>query len=649
MMAIVYHRHDEGYPQTPMQPKTRSALHWGWVLLIGLSLLGLVDPAAAQEQAGRVQRINGQLRAGEVDAYVMRALQPGDRLTITLHSSSGNLDPALGIVDSSRPLDEFLNDYQEGIQRLLTQGDELALGVRKLRDRSFLAWDDDSGTGYGASLDYSIPAAGDYILLTAGSLSTFGRATSGRYELLIGLNAPWVATGQAEPAGAPLAELLGGSTERSSVVEERVGSLSAESPAVSLPLLDIDVGETLSVYVEATSGNLLPTVILRDYGSKALEASNLGGQASWAALSYPLSELASGYALSVQAAALPDGTPSAGDYRILVGINAPEVLSGQAEAQGEPLLAVPTVVQVGFKILRISEVDSQNENYTVLGSMRMDWSDARLAFSPDSCHCAVKLYTEKEFDRFLADVQSRWPDFAFFNQLGNRWIKSRAAAIWPDGRVRYIESFSITFQADFDFQKYPFDEQTFPIYLDMLYPNSLYSLTELPGYSEIDSQHGEDEFVVGSFSAVASEVQPSAAESPVARMVWSFRAPRHMNYYLLQVFLPITLIILISWFTFFLRDYTRRIEAAAGNVLLFIAFNFSLAGNYPRLGYITFLDAIMGVTFVVNVLVLLYNVNMKRLENRGELERYEHIDRILDWAYPFSYVALIGLVALFFF
>jgi uncharacterized sodium:solute symporter family permease YidK len=112
---------------------------------------------------------------------------------------------------------------------------------------------------------------------------------------------------------------------------------------------------------------------------------------------------------------------------------------------------------------------------------------------------------------------------------------------------------------------------------------------------------------------------------------------------------PILLIILISWFTFFLGDYTRRIEASAANILLFIAFSFSLTDNYPRLGYVTFLDAVMAVTFIFNTLVLLYNVYMKRLENQGQLERVVHIDRFLDWAYPFLYLGLIGIVALWFY
>ena len=418
---------------------------------------------------------------------------------------------------------------------------------------------------------------------------------------------------------------------------------------MSLKLVDIAAGQTLTVYAEATAGNLIPMVILRDFGGKALEAANLAGQTPQAALQYTMTENAVGYTLDVQAGSLPDGTVTEGDYRVLVGVNAPDVLTGQAEPQGDKVLEAPIEVKSGLRILRISAVDSQNENFSVVGSLRMDWTDPRLAFSPDTCNCAVKLYTEKEFDRFLAEVGSRWPAFSFFNQLGNRWTQSRAAAIWPDGRVRYAEHFNTTFQADFDFRQYPFDTQTFPIYLDLLYGNSVYTMTALPGYSEIDPAHGEDEFIISDFTTEPSTVMPSAANEPVSRLTFSFSAPRHLNYYLLQVFLPIILIILISWFTFFLRDYTRRIEAAAANILLFIAFSWSLADNYPRLGYLTFLDAIMTVTFAVNVLVLLYNVVMKRLETQGKTARVERIDNILDWAYPLSYAALIGVVALLFF
>jgi hypothetical protein len=636
-----------------MKPRSRALLSFGVGLLLVLALVGLAGLAAAQEPPGRVQRITGRLDAGETHAYLLRELRAGDRLAVSMRATSGNLDPVIGVLDTATPLQEILTRFRADALRAVAESEDPALALDELRDRISLAWDDDGGPGYAAALEWTVPAAGDYVLTAGSSLSALGRTTAGDYELLIGLNAPGPLDAKSAPAGAPtaapIAERIPGAWGAAASVEEARGTLTAAAPKASLKLADLSVGDAFSARVEAVSGNLIPTLVLRDFGGKGLQAGKRGGQEPFATLEYTATEDVTGYTLDVQAAALPDGSGSEGEYRLLVGVNAPEVLTGQAQPQGEKVLDGPIAVQTGLKILRISAVDSPNENYTILGSLRMDWTDPKLAFSPDTCNCSVKLYSEKEFDRFLADVGSRWPAITFFNQLGNRWFQSRTAAIWPDGRARYAESFNTTFQADFDFRQYPFDTQTFPVFLDLLYPTSMYTMTVLPGYSEIDPAHGEDEFIISDLTAEASTVTPSAADAPVSRMTFAFSAPRHLNYYSLQVFLPIILIILISWFTFFLRDYTRRIEAAAANILLFIAFSWSLADNYPRLGYITFLDAVMAVTFAVNVLVLLYNVFMKRLESQGKDERVQRIDHVLDWAYPLSYAALIGVVVLLFF
>ena len=632
-----------------MQQRPLAVLLLSVAILLGGIMLLLASPAVAQDQPARSQRITERLQAGETHVYLLKDLQEGDKLTVSMRTISGNLDPAIGILDTAAPLNETMAAYKADLQRLLADNESAAQAVETLRNQYFLAWDDDSGTGYAATLAFDVPTQGDYALIVGGSVSALGRSTFGDYELLVGLDSPTRRDGAGESADSPIAERLPGAWGLAASVEEAAGALTAAAPMVSLKLADLNPGQDLTAYVEATSGNLIPVVILRDFGGKALEAGNLGGQEPRATLAYTTTESAVDYTLAVQAGSLPDGTVTQGDFRVLVGVNAPDVLTGQAQPQGEKVLETPIEVQTGLKIFRISAVNSQDENFTVLGSLRMDWADPALAFSPDSCNCSVKLYTDKEFDRFLADVESRWPAFTFFNQLGNRWIQSRAVAVWPDGRARYAENFNTTFQSDFDFRQYPFDTQTFPIYLDLIFPTSQYTMTELAGYSEIDPAHGEDEFIISEFTATPSTEAPSAADNPVSRMTFSFSAPRHLNYYTLQIFLPIFLIILISWFTFFLRDYTRRIEAAGANILLFIAFSWSLADNYPRLGYLTFLDAVMTVTFAVNVLVLLYNVYMKRLENQGKAERVKRIDDILDWAYPLAYAVLIGIVALLFF
>jgi hypothetical protein len=621
------------------------------LILFCLFLFAPLSLAAQEEEpAGRIQVLEGRLEPGAtMEVYRLEGLREGDTLYAAMQATSGNLDPILAVLDGSTDVAATEAEFQVEVQELLTAGGELALAIDDLRDRSFLAWDDDGGAGYGAALEFPIPASGDYYLVAGSSLSSLGRSTAGDYRLEIGINAPEVLAGADQPQGEAIATLDRQALGAVASVSEERGMLTAEQPLALLNLIDMQPGDTLYAFVEGAQDSLRPVVILRDFGDKPVEAANIGGQETTAVLEFTMPEEATGYTLEISGAPGSDGQRATGEFRARIGLNAPQERTGEAQVTGRPLLKDAIDVQVGVMIDRISEVDSAGESFTIIGSIRMDWQDPNLAFSPDSCNCDVKLYSEKEFDRFLGDAASRWPDFSLFNQLGNRWIQNRAVAVWPDGRARYVEHFSTTFQADFDFQEFPFDSQRFPIMVDMILPENVYRLAELPGYSQISPDHGEDEFVVGEFISELSTMPSSVgADRPVSRMTFFFDAPRHLNYYMLQIFIPILLIMAISWFTFFLKDYTRRIEAAAANILLFIAFNFSLSSNYPRLGYVTFLDAIMAVTFIINVLVLLYNVQMKRLEVRGEIDRVEKVDHILDWTYPLVYLILVGFVAYIF-
>jgi hypothetical protein len=61
------------------------------------------------------------------------------------------------------------------------------------------------------------------------------------------------------------------------------------------------------------------------------------------------------------------------------------------------------------------------------------------------------------------------------------------------------------------------------------------------------------------------------------------------------------------------------------------------------------MDAIMAVTFAVNTLLVVYNVYLKWLETRGQLECAERIDRVFDWVYPFTYMVAFTIIYVWFF
>jgi hypothetical protein len=562
-----------------------------------------------------------------------------------MQNTSGNLDPALAIPPTDKEPMTVLTEYRQGVADLIATSAQPLLDLPKLNDQSFLAWDDYSGQGYSAALQFSVPQDGDYILSVASSLSAAGRQTAGNYKLLVGLDAPEVLTGTATPNGAVIA-VQDQSILVTQLIQEYTGNLGADRPAISLKLSDLNPGDMLSIHLQATSGDLKPIVLLRDYGNKPMRAANLNGQASTAAFEQAFPEGGANYTLDIRAAEA-NGQQTSGDFRLLVGLNAPDVLNGDGAPNSKSLLKLAIPVQVGLKLQQIINIDQPNEIMSDVGTLRLEWSDPALAFDPATCNCSQRVYTENSFNKFLEDVKGKWPDFTFFNQQGNRWSQNRVILWQSNGQVLYLERFSTNFQIDFDWTAFPFDTQDFYIKLDMLYPQEEYVFIPTEGFNEIDPAHGEDEFILTDFDTqITSEI--SSTKLPVSRFTFHFSAPRHLDYYIFRIFIPVFLIIAVSYITFFLKDYTRRIEIATGNLLLFIAFSWSLGDNYPRMGYLTFLDAIMAITFLINTLVVVLNVYFKYLEQKDQREKADRLEAPFNYIYPIAYLVSFGIAALVF-
>ncbi len=616
---------------------------WVFVLplLLVLSLIVGSGPAIAQE-GGQVQVESGVIRSGDFYWYELPDLQQGQTLTVSLKSTSGNLDPIMGLVGGDVTASDIVEPYQAAVQEAVLNGRDPLIAAQETLDDIMLIWDDDGGQGLAAAFSYQVPADGDYRLLISDALTILGQATSGDYELLIGLDAPQLLSGEHTPIGEKFAFLDRESSAADVAVEEFQGTISAEELQEVIDLHEVRPGDTISAFVEATSGDLRPALVLLNYADKPVAAANLSGQGSSASLEYTVEDKGRGFALRIIGCCDDEG--SSGDYRLLVGVNAPDVLSGKAEPSDEGVIKEPVVVAIGVKLQQIIEVDEQNEFFNAAASLQMEWDDPALAFSPDECDCTFKTFTEQNFDDFITETGGLWPDFTIFNQQGNRWTQNRVAVIWQDGRALYFERFTTNLQVDFDFRQYPFDSEVFDIRIDSIFPENFYYYTDLEGYSEISADHGEDEFQIGEFETMISSEQAST-RMKTSRFTFSFGGPRHKDYYLVQVFVPVLLILAVLWVTFFLRDYAMRIEVASANLLVFIAFSFSLADNYPRLGYLTFLDAVMVLTFILSALVVVYNVYLRRLELAGQGELANRIDNVFDWAFPIS--ILVGAVLLY--
>ena len=82
--------------------------------------------------------------------------------------------------------------------------------------------------------------------------------------------------------------------------------------------------------------------------------------------------------------------------------------------------------------------------------------------------------------------------------------------------------------------------------------------------------------------------------------------------------------------------------------LAFVAFNFSIGSDLPRLGYMTFMDGILFTAFLITAITVLMNVFFRRLEITGHDQLAFKIDAYATTWYPFVYIiTILFLIVIF--
>ncbi len=490
--------------------------------------------------------------------------------------------------------------------------------------------DDDSGPGSDAVIQFVAPRSGTYDI----EISPYNDATFGEYVLAVERTS-------AKAATSPLATLNIERSHPSLAVQELRGSLKTPGDFYEHELVHLKAGHTLYIFAEALTPGLELEVLLKDFQRKVLSDVLPDTTTHTTKIKFPIIETGDHYDLVVKAT---DGKAT-GDYRILLGIDSPEVMEGKGRSVGDPIIREPKKIRVGFELQQITEIDQQSERFGVVGIFRAEWTDHNLAFDASDHDTATLTYADRQLVSFLEQNKIDWPDFRIVNQQ-TKSTQHRVLNINSDGHVFYEEHFFALLQApEFDFRKFPFDHQDFWLRIETQQPHTFATLAlhENPDFNRIGKQLGEEEWVILESVPTITDIEGHY------RFSLDIKAKRHTTYYLFRILFPMALIVVIGWGIFFIFDHNTQIAAASGNLLVFIAFNFTVGDSLPRLGYLTFLDSIMLTGFVASISSLLLALYLKRIESVGRADDAKVLERRALTIFPPVLGVVVASLVFYFF
>lgn len=317
----------------------------------------------------------------------------------------------------------------------------------------------------------------------------------------------------------------------------------------------------------------------------------------------------------------------------------------------DPLLAPPVekgkpvTVELTLEVLNIPSIDEVNEQFTLDGYLFAKWKDPRLAFKAEAGAEVEKVYKAGEI----------WmPSIEMVNGAGPRERFDLSLTVAPDGTVHYAERFHAVLSSRFRMRRFPFDSQALEVHIHPFFNDvSIETFT-------VDRKDSGFSLEQRSYSSLAQwQVTGVEARALSERQFRSFAIPearfrigvqRRYSFYLWKVFLPLLLMVFLSWAVFWVdpTDLSNQVQIAVTTILTVIAFAFAISATMPRVSYLTFIDAFFLTCYVFVFLAIVELMTVYAAHRRRGPDMGRKIRRVSRWLVPAAFAAVNLAIALWF-
>jgi len=309
----------------------------------------------------------------------------------------------------------------------------------------------------------------------------------------------------------------------------------------------------------------------------------------------------------------------------------------------------PIEVSIGLYVTNIVAIDETRESFEIGGYLVAQWRDPRLAIKP-AASATPEHGVVRQFER-----EDIWgPHIEAANSISHR-TNSFVREADENGVVTDIERFDGVLSTGFALRKFPFDSQQLELKFQPFLSSSSgieFAPTPLSLSGIGPQQHTELAAwqVRGiHYSLVPLEgrgIIPGATEA-----IFQIEVARRVGFYIWKVFLPLIILALIPWVPFWLdvKDYDWQSRVPLSILIAMVAFELTISRDLPRIGYITFLDAVFlaSFLFVFLSIVVIHAIYRLRMNHRPEKAAKLHV--LARWTYPGAYLGVLMLFVIGFF
>ena len=342
-------------------------------------------------------------------------------------------------------------------------------------------------------------------------------------------------------------------------------------------------------------------------------------------------------------------------YSRLIGplalLLAATLLSSSLNAQGldenrARLVAEPpnvsgesTEVTINLFLIDIDEIDDVRQRFNVDMFVNIAWQDPRLALPEKEQSGRIRTMSWSEI----------WtPRGLIMNDRGLSAKLPMVVDVDDLGHVVYRQRLSGALSVDLNLRDFPFDTQYLPI--DII--SYQYSPDQVKFSTNARLAAHLEEFSIEGWSFTLSETKFGEFSVPAVgvvrpRITFMLEAQRNAQYFLLTMFLPMSLIVFMSWTAFWIQPNVvpPRIAISTASIFSLIAFGFSIRLSLPRVSYVTRADVfVIGCTLLV-FLALGAAVIGSRWASADKLEQAIRLNATIRWVYVALFLIVVVATA----